>query len=461
VITAAVIATLLAPAVAGADEPGPLQPPAPDVGTRGDVPAANGTPLPSTPDADVDKEVDVPPVIHCLWVVADMDPSAAGVQPVLGELADDLPDLPSPTPCAIDAASGVTLPVGTPGGAPPSVSLRPNGGDLPAVRELEVWAVVSHATGPDSIDGITVSLRDATDAPVEPVGPVTPSPDLLAAALAAGVISGQLDAASPTSIGDLVGDGWGRVAAARFPLSHLDGCGRFAVDVTATASGRSSTASAAIDVVCFQQLVVDFDAVDWIDLVPAARSLVVGDLDPTTTDRPTVANLGNVPMALSTRFAPMCLSERPDVCLGTFGFEVTRPDGVVDRRAPTTAGTEQIAVEAPICPASPARVDFVVDAPAAAPAGSYVGSVRLVGTPLPEADCGPTGTSPPTSTTTTPTSTTPVTTTPATTTPATTTPAPATTAPTTTTPATTTPATAPSTTAPRPTTTAPRTTGGR
>ncbi|MDJ0771727.1 MAG: hypothetical protein QNJ12_23270 [Ilumatobacter sp.] len=394
-------AVLLAPAwaTAGAASsvpPGSTEPPLGttppgDIPTEGEVPHAPTTqttvasstetgPAPTVPD--VDKDVDVAPVIHCVWVTADMDPDEAAIQRVANGMADDLPEPPTPTPCALDPTSGVPMPVAAVG---PVASIRPHSGDRPGPRTVEVWTVLSHALGPAAIDDVTVTVRDHLGEPI-----VVSDADAADAADAtgAGVASGQIGSAAADGLAELTADGWGVFAVATFDLSHLDGCGIWSAEIAATAGERIATSSTTFDVVCSIHLAADFDAVDWDDLVPDAESIVEGDLDPVSPDRPTVVNLGNRPIVVATTFAPLCLVGDPATCIHSFGVEFTVADSPTARLGPADAGTELVDPAGVLCPGSSARMDFIVSTPPGAVPGAYRGSLRAVGVSAPDAVCG-------------------------------------------------------------------------
>jgi hypothetical protein len=177
-------------------------------------------------------------------------------------------------------------------------------------------------------------------------------------------------------------------------LSHLDGCGPVTIDVTARSGELVSTTSTALDVICFHQLVADFDQLDWHDLVAGAQSVVTGDLDPSTSSHPTISNHGNVPMGVSTTFQPLCLESNSSMCIGQFGLEVTveSTDFVgthegTTRTEPSAARTELVDPAVALCPGDVASLDFVVAAPASITGGDYSGSMRLVGIGAEQIEC--------------------------------------------------------------------------
>jgi hypothetical protein len=250
--------------------------------------------------------------------------------------------------------------------------------DLPGPRRVEIWVAVSHATGPASIDGVTISAHDSrgSELAVGDLEIVTAPADQ---SIAAAVVSGQIDGVGAESLAGMVGDGWVRLVRATLTLSYRDPCGPVAVDVAARSGELTTTATTTFEVICFHQLVTDFDHVDWRDLVPGAESVVTGDRDPATPARPTISNHGNVPMGLATTFQPLCLVSDRSTCISRFGVEVSVGDQPAARIDPSDAGTELVDPAIALCPGDLSRVDFLVETPRAVHSGDYAGSVRVVG----------------------------------------------------------------------------------
>lgn len=323
---------------------------------------------------DVDKEIDVPPVIHCLWVVADMAVDD-GVQRVVDGRADDLPDTPTPTPCSSDPASGASVVVDSPG---PVAHVRPWSGDEPDARTVEIWVVTSHAAGPQAITSVDV-VAESESVVFDP-GPPESGPDLAADAVAAGLASSQIAGLPGDDIVGMLDDGWAVAHRSVARLSYLDGCGAVTLVVDAAADGATRSASVTFEVPCYHHLVADFEAVDWGVIVRGVENIVPGDLDPATGDRPTVRNLGNAPLGLAAEFESLCPVGSTTGCIGSFGIEVTGRDAAYARLAPQAPGTT-LEPEVIVCPGDVAALDLVIAAPDEAVGGEYAGSMSIVGLP--------------------------------------------------------------------------------
>ncbi len=382
VVTIAALAASAVPSamIAG----GPVAAGTGDVPTEGRVPATNA-PLPTaqTPQSSSsapvpEKEVDLAPVIHCTWISPDMDPLTDGHEYAVDGFADDLPSMPAPTPCASSPENGVPMSAAA---GQPIASVKPNGADLPSVRRVELWTTLSHAVGPASISGVSfaVSAPDGRQIATSNSELVTDA-GALDQSLTAARLSGQVDGLSEQGFRGLAADNWLVLGKVTVAISYLDGCGPFTVDVTARAGELTTTASTTFEVICFHELVADFDSVDWRDLVPGATSIVTGDLDTSTPRFPTISNHGNVAMSLATTFAPLCLEGGGSgTCIGDFGLEVSVVDRSMARAGPAEAGVELVDPNVVLCPGDVARTDFVVRAPQSMRAGDYAGSLRLVG----------------------------------------------------------------------------------
>jgi hypothetical protein len=352
--------------------------------TPGDSSGGNGT---GSNGSNVEKEVAVPPVIHCVWVTSDMDGQTTAIERQQLGLADDLPDVPTPTPCGADPASGapVTVPTGD-----ALAHVRPWSADDPGARAVEVWMIVSHAAGPGAIEDVRVDFEsadvDIADLDVSS-GAVAGGTELVDA-LAAGVVSGQIVSTVAADLEQLVLDGWGRAVRAKLQLSYLDGCGGVTITGTASTGNEMATVTASIDVPCYHRLLADFDEVSWGALVRGAETVVSGDHDRGTSDRPTLFNAGNIPIVLATTFDPLCSLEDPQDCFGDFGVELTGANGDFHRLGPASPGEELLATDPVLCPGYVVRLDVLVRTPGTAAGGDYAGSMDMVGRSA-ESDCLP------------------------------------------------------------------------
>jgi hypothetical protein len=151
-------------------------------------------------------------------------------------------------------------------------------------------------------------------------------------------------------------------------------------------------------------LYIDFSGVNWGPLTMGRTNWVLGDMDPMTTARPTVWNVGNDPGQLRVTNTPLvgvehgkqildfdvrldqiCCHTGEVVCEGYVEYPANTPTLVTDDKGNNVL----------LCPCNPTQIDFSVHPPIGLPSDVYKGQVTLkiehhTG-PLPEcaAGCAP------------------------------------------------------------------------
>lgn len=173
-----------------------------------------------------------------------------------------------------------------------------------------------------------------------------------------------------------------------FPLSKHQPCGQYRVENYATYLGFTSVIENFIDVMCFVQLEVDFDSVNWEAVTPGGTDWVYGDLtfDPPSSPWPTVKNTGSGAMTLGIQFSEMVRPEDPDPFTvkkitefdGKFGIN---PD-FLEHRDPIFAGEEAYFGEGyhqVLCANEVGKLDLSIHPPSGLPQGHYAGDMYVYG----------------------------------------------------------------------------------
>jgi hypothetical protein len=268
--------------------------------------------------------------IECTWALADMD-NDWGSSPKMTYkrqvgtgyhaywvYGDDTPEVGPGNPCA---------------GKPPSqadgathIDVYVNPDDLPTERWIELWAAIDTPNASQTVASFDVYHRgknftdlkvqvEATNYTAPPTlercsGPV----DMYEAAIR----SQQIDRASLSDTADpadtlteLCTNGNKRLFYGAFPISKHQPNGRYKV-VAKVEGPNGSTAQKYfyINVLPVPVIATDFSSVTWDETFSRDDHVKkYGDLDLTTSGKPTIANLGNSGMSVDLEFASMCLQQ--------------------------------------------------------------------------------------------------------------------------------------------------------
>ncbi len=399
-------------------DPGPIS--VPGVAT---LPVAAGTAL----------------IIECKWELPDMTPGEPTVTYGGVGSRDDNPWV---------TADGSACDPGLPGAADRRhhmMGIAPNPDDQPIRRRYENWVAiqstsidaigdvvwkvwepyrgplgVNNPDGPNCGPGAPAPLNQtpietfdavqyclqyqhhatATLGPPTPANPLTavPCATLQAATemFQAALETGQMTQSEANEIIDSCFRGRKAIYKVQEEISKDQPCGEYRVEVTALNSvGAPFSNVNLFDVLCFVHLQLDFTTVDWGTIHNSETSNVFGDFlfqDPpvsTSTNPPTVRNVGNAPMFVETHFDPLVLAGDPTAQVLQFDVKLraewqTNPATitVVD---PIFAPNDWYCFDQhPLGSNQNGRLDLSVH-PQAAIAGVYTGAVDVVG----RRDCAP------------------------------------------------------------------------
>ncbi len=381
---------------------------------------------PSVPSTAVVDPAALSPNIECKWELPDMQPGVIGTEfpdPFIQygtaldahQHDDDMTLAPTPNP----ACSGP--PLADPSqlqGATHMIQVRPLPGNLPEQRRVQLGMAVDHPAGTGAISGVYWHIfhPDGTFK-IKVTGVRVPVADCTKLGSAAGVgtmfeaavHTGQLSAASVDDPGRgmvrLCQQDLKAIFYSDFAISKDQPCGQYKIEAHATSAGNDVFLTNYIDVLCFWQLQIDFNTVDWGKIVPGIKKVVGGDFiwDVPPGNRPTVRNVGNHGMGLGVAFSRMCrpLAVDPDpTCLnGIDQFDACfardpgplnplalqcidpipgPPPGLAPRPIPAPSNFDDTR-DRTLCSDEQGKLDLSVHPPSTLPNGTYTGTVYVYG----------------------------------------------------------------------------------
>jgi hypothetical protein len=326
------------------------------------------------------------PVIHCSWAmvsVSDDDTFQYGrddaTSPALIE---------SQAACKSDSTQVALQADGAQG-------LLHLNGNNPQLRQLELWAAVSHPSNdsfgtsegmvswtifaPNGQELTRVDQSNRSCGGVDQPGPMWMT-------AASGFTSSGSGAFSLTTVTNESGTGlWQacrqgqlRVFSARTTLPANAPCGTYSVSTTAAVGVADTTLHYGMDVLCPASAVMDTTSVHW-NVEPGGTAVVRGDLDSATSDHPTITNTGDGPVQIGLEFTPLRRADHSDT-IAQFGAMVVPKTGLasgLSRLAGSTIGW----IPGPasvLCPGDSMPINLVITAPIDLAPGEYSGSVRVL-----------------------------------------------------------------------------------
>jgi hypothetical protein len=343
------------------------------------------------------------PIIVCKWELPDYDRDHNnGMQ--YGD--DDMPAIDAGYPCRgvdpnTEYVPGVEV-----------IQVKANAEDQPTERWIELWSAVRGNANSDDVDSVFWDIYHPDGSlKVQVHGYHAGPPQGYGASF--NTTTGQYDLhqggmwyAASNQTGQIAQDTarsqQGIIARAAqqdlwlfnngFYLSKHQPCGHYIVHNYATFSGDTSHTWNYIYVMCFINLEVDFDTVQWGAITPGGTDWVYGDLvfDPGSSAYPTVKNTGSGAMSLGIVFSDMVRPEDQDPNTikrisdfdGAFGIN---PDYLTYRRGPGGEelyfGTEWHQI---LCANETGKLDLSIHPPVGLPAGHYVGELALFGYHTPD-----------------------------------------------------------------------------
>jgi hypothetical protein len=268
-------------------------------------------------------------------------------------------------------------------------------GNMPRIRDLELWAAVSHptsdafGTGDGTVSWIVLKPNgeelSRMDQPVRSCAG-TNEPGLMwqAAAKAYSYSGTGVFAATTVSNGSGTGlwqacrQGQVRIFSARTVLPPDSPCGTYSISTLATVEAKTTKLTYGIDVLCPVSVILDSTNVHW-NVAPGGSAVVMGDLDPTTTGSPTITNNGDGPVQVGLVFTPLRRLDRAD-SIAEFGAMLVPKTGSATGLSRLAANTDGWipGLSSVICPGKSIPINLVVHAPADLAAGEYSGSVRVL-----------------------------------------------------------------------------------
>lgn len=316
---------------------------------------------------------------------------------------DDDPVLgPHPT----NACSSSGGAASQPSGATHLAQVRPNAGDRPGKRTVELWSLVRTNGAPAPSLSWRISVGDAGIVAAVP-GQLLPTSECLTLG-APGMAGTMLDAAAATGqvSEPTAGDPRDGVAArclrgdvavfrGTFALSFLADCGSYRVEAVIGTSSAPALWSS-FDDQCFTAVARDFDSVSWGKVVAGQEQWVRGDLSWSEPRgmQPTLMNEGNVPARLSIAFEALVPSDASSTGTGrieAFDACIGKSATVAVCQADLGAGAIADfgrAAAAVLCPGEMARLDVGILPGTGIAAGGYSGVLRIADSPSPGA-CPP------------------------------------------------------------------------
>jgi hypothetical protein len=377
-----------------------------------------------------------PPIIECKWELPDMQSGVIGTEfpdnSIQYGLAndihmhdDDMAMRPSVDPACTGPENG-QLP-SQPSGVQHMIQVLPNADDQPEELSVQLWMSVDHPNGLSNIDdvfwkiyhpdgefktqvhGTRIGANPSTRIhECAALGKSTDNGSMFEAAYH----TGQVSAASidDVNLGIIAKCQQNEKAVyySKFQISKEQPCGEYIVEGYAVSNGTSSVTVNYIDVVCFWQLEVDFDSVDWGAITPGNMKVVSGDLVFGTDGNPTVKNTGNHGMGIDVMFQELVQTDVPgpkkihgfDACFGTHPndlqcFGENEDDAVIaDPTATVRFGPDESGDPRPrersssndpglvepqvLCSNQVGKLDLSIHPPESVPIGTYVGEVEVI-----------------------------------------------------------------------------------
>ena len=159
-------------------------------------------------------------------------------------------------------------------------------------------------------------------------------------------------------------------------MSNCDTHGDYKVDVIAcTVEGTySELHTSYFEYLSGIGFLIDFDAVDYGPIVPEVYKEVCGDLDMTTTDKPTIENICNDPFELCVSGIDMVNTNDSARIIPVGCLDVKLGDETI---VPLTTDLQCFPTCIAPCPDSLQCMGFSIEAPAGTCGGTYEGTITL------------------------------------------------------------------------------------
>ena len=356
----------------------------------------------------------VQPHIECKWELPDVNSGSEGIQ--YGQ--DNEPAINPNFPCN-RGEGGVGVKPQQADGVKNVIQVVPNAEDLPEARRIENWAAVDHPNGVDEIDdvfwkvfhpdgsfkiqihgtrveGPNEGIRwvngyegdDNADNPndynLEDLGGYNASGTMF---WAAGGVTGQItqDAIHADDWGmlDLIRQRQKDLWYADWQIHKEQLCGEYFIEVTAVANGEIGTLTNTLDIICFYNLEIDFETVNWGTITPGGSKVLPGDTNFGSSDFPTVKNTGNSGMQVGVHFTKLLQVGVPGpkeitVFDAAFGKSASVLEWIDPIPAEQNTWFNNESLNQVLCANEVGKLDLSIHPPEVIPSGSYAGTVTVL-----------------------------------------------------------------------------------
>jgi hypothetical protein len=291
------------------------------------------------------------------------------------------------------------------------VQVLPNAEDEPEELQVQLWMGVDHENGLSAIDdvfwkvyhpdgefkvqvhGTRIGADNTTRiAECAALGSANATGTMFEAAVHTGQISAN--AVDDINLGLVAKcqENEKAIYYAKFDISKHQPCGEYRVEAYAVSSGAQAMLTNYIDVICFYSLEIDFDDIDWGQIVPGSNKVVSGDLifDPSGfSDEPTVKNTGNHGMGISVKFWELVqqdvdgpkLIQDFDACFGRSPSTIQclgeDPSDPIHADPMATAMFDDDPARV-LCANEVGKLDLSIHPPNTIPLGEYDGRVEVI-----------------------------------------------------------------------------------
>jgi len=273
--------------------------------------------------------------------------------------------------------------------ARPGIQIWPNPagpkpGD-PGETEIWVWAVVTDTNGIGDITGVYFKVFEPGGEECTEKGPCAecPEPNIekiqvhmtketdWETAKKHGLDTGQLTPKQAAELDEELEKNHSEMWVGSWIYEVHQPAGDYCIEVTAVdQAGNKTKLGNCILIESIVVLALDFDKVDFGEIVPNAEKWVMGNETFSPGDgRPTVWNQGNDPASLKVHFTEMVGAEEGK---SIDQFDVKLLDETTDAKA-----SEWCTLEGPIMPCTPLQIDFSIHPPVFLPADTYSGAIHF------------------------------------------------------------------------------------
>jgi hypothetical protein len=342
--------------------------------------------LQSTTDASASRLDRQIPAIHCAWAMANTSATDTFEYGPDDNTSTSL--LGTEPACKLDPLHIAVQAMNAPG----MLVLQ---GSNPKPREIELWAAVSQPNGDAFASGLgkvswTVlkpngDLLEKVENPIRTcAGTSAPGPmwDTVATAYSysgtGAFSSSTVSNETGTGLWQACRQGQIRIFSARAMLPANAPCGSYSITTLAAVQENTSTLEYEIEVLCPVSARMDASDIHW-DVTPGGTAIVRGDLDPSTSDSPTITNHGDRPIQVGVVFSALRRSDLSD-SIAEFGATVQGRNGSLEGLPRLAANTDgwMPGLASVVCPGKSIPINLVVHAPIDLAPGEYSGSVRVL-----------------------------------------------------------------------------------